>query len=248
MLGTNNRSEVFSSRRNDPEPAGAGGIDVAKVIDFQAIPGVLARLNGCVEKERFVRKRPVRLDVITENDFFLLVPIVDIEIFLIGREREPVRACQISADEFKLAVDQAIDAAEGKLLTRIVEELRQAEGRVGKVQRAVGAIHEIVRAVEALALVAIGEDGQLAVLLKPGNAAIPVFVDSDAVFGVEGQSVRTGLPVFADVGSRISTVRAIDGNAVVFRPAVNQVVVGIAEEKVTTVAHPDRTFCELESA
>ena len=87
MLGTNNRSEVLSFRRNDPEPAGTGSIDVAKAIDFQAIPGVLARLSGCVKKEGFVRKRPVRLYVIAENDFFLVVPIVDIEIFLVGRMR-----------------------------------------------------------------------------------------------------------------------------------------------------------------
>src|SRR5437868_14097215 len=105
MFRTDDRSEMFSLRGNDPESARAGGIDIAEAIDFQTIPGVLARLAGCVEKYGFVCKRSVRLNLITEDDFFLVVPIVHIEIFLVGREREPVRARQIGADKFQLAVD-----------------------------------------------------------------------------------------------------------------------------------------------
>src|SRR5438552_1470371 len=248
MLRTDDRSEMFSFGRKDPESAGARGIDVAEAIDFQSVPSVFARLAGCVEKSGFVCERSVWLNFVTQDDFFLVVPIVNVEIFLVGREREPIRARQIGAYEFQFAMDQAVDAAEWKLLAPIVEKLRQAERRIGKVERAVGAINEIVRAVEPLALVANGDHGQLAVIIKSRNAAIAVFVDRDAALGVEVQSVRTGLAVFADIGAGISTVRPIDGNALAFRPAIDQIVIGIAEEKIITFAHPYGALGELESA
>ena len=65
-----------------------------------------------------------------------------------------------------MTVGDAEDAAEGQLLARIVEELRQAERRIGEVERAVGVVDEIVRTVEPLALVAIGEHGELAVAAR----------------------------------------------------------------------------------
>ena len=61
-----------------------------------------------------------------------------------------------------LAADERIDSAERQLLPRIVEKLRQAEGRVGEVQVAVLHEHEVVGAVEALALVAVDDRGALA--------------------------------------------------------------------------------------
>src|SRR5690349_4742761 len=110
MFRADDRSEMFSFGRNDPESARAGSVDVTEAVDFQPIPGVFTRLAGCVEKREFVGKRSVQLDVVTEDDFFLVVPIVHIEVFLVRREGESVWTGQVGTDELQFTVDQAIDA------------------------------------------------------------------------------------------------------------------------------------------
>jgi hypothetical protein len=52
-------AEVFSFGRNDPESARSGRIKIALHIDFQAIPGVLTRLAGDVQKYLAIGKRAV---------------------------------------------------------------------------------------------------------------------------------------------------------------------------------------------
>jgi hypothetical protein len=54
------------------------------------------------------------------------------------------------------------------------------------------------------------------------------------------------LAVRADIDAGVSALDPVDRHAVLFRPPVDDVAVGIAEQQVA-VGHPDGTFDELES-
>ena len=71
----------------------------------------------------------------------------------------------------------AEDAAERQLLVGVVAHARQPERRVGEAQRAVGAVDEVVRAVEPAALEAVGEHGRVAVRVDADDAAVAVLAD-----------------------------------------------------------------------
>src|SRR4051794_10639348 len=83
-----------------------------------------------------------------------------------------------------------IDAREVKLaLSPFLEPIR----RVGEIDVAVGVQREVVRAVETLALVAVGEDRLLAVLLDSRHAAIAVLAKVKPALGVDGEAVGARL-------------------------------------------------------
>src|SRR5262249_14426920 len=77
---------------------------------------------------------------------------------------------------------------------------------------------------------------------------IAVLVDREPALRVERESVRARLSVFADIHTAVAAMGAIDGNSFVLGPAINQVVVGIAEEQVPAVRDPHRSCREQESA
>ncbi len=54
--------------------------------------------------------------------------------------------------------------------------------------------------------------------------------------------------VLADVQTGVAALGAVDADLPVRRPAIDHVGVGIAEQQIAAVAHPDRPFDELESA
>src|SRR5215469_2422845 len=109
-------------------------------------------------------------------------------------------------------MDQAKHTAVGQFLSRIVEEFGQAERGVGEVQRPVRPVNEVVRAIEPLPFVAVSQYRQDAVLLETRHPTIAVFVDREATLSVQGQSIRAGLGVFADVRSGVTAMRAVDGD------------------------------------
>src|SRR5437016_13591876 len=112
-------------------------------------------------------------------------------------------------------VDQAEDTAVGQLLARIFEEFRKTERRVGEIQSSIGTVDEVIGAVQALALISIGQDGQLPVLLETRHTAVAVFVDGESLLRIEREAIGTGLAVFADVHSRVAAMRAINRNSVI---------------------------------
>ena len=75
-----------------------------------------------------------------------------------------------------------------------------------------------------------------------------MLVDRQPTQGVQRQTIRAGLAVFADVHSAISTVRAINRNTIILGPAINQIVVRVAEEQVSAVLNPNGSFREHETA
>src|SRR5688572_19901424 len=76
--------QMLPSRRDDPQAAWPGDINVAALVYLHTINGVLAVPAGQVEEEAAVLNPAVRLDLIA-MDNFPFIPVADIEIFLVGR-------------------------------------------------------------------------------------------------------------------------------------------------------------------
>src|SRR6266540_5821516 len=93
-----------------------------------------------------------------------------------------------------------------ELLPRIVIDLRQSERWVCEKESSIRLVDEVIRTVEPLALVPVGEYRQPAVLFKPGYAPVAVLVDGESPFTVESEAVGSGLAVFSDVRSRVTAV------------------------------------------
>ena len=106
----------------------------------------------------------------------MIVPIIDIEKFLVGRECEAVRASQIFTHQRDVPVFRCEDAAERQFFAWIFEKLGQTKWRIGKIKRSITAINKIVGTVESLAFKFVRQDVELTVTLKPDNAAISVLV------------------------------------------------------------------------
>ena len=70
-----------------------------------------------------------------------------------------------------------------------------------------------------------------------------MFVDREAAFPVERQTVRSRLPVRRNVDARVAALRPEDRQSVVVRPAINRVAVRIAEQEVS-IGNPHGTLGE----
>src|SRR6516165_8704060 len=75
-----------------------------------------------------------------------------------------------------------------------------------------------------------------------------MFIDRDAPLRVQSQTVRPRLAVLSNVHACIAAMRSVDGDAVFFGPAINQIVVGVTEKQVTAVTNPDRPLRKKEPA
>ena len=79
-----------------------------------------------------------------------------------------------------------------------------------------------------------------------------MLVDGEPSLLVEREPVGTGLTVFADVHAAVAALGHEDRQLPVLRPTVDQVVVGIAEEKIAVgvlgARHPDGPFGKQESS
>ena len=202
MLGRDDRAEMLACWREDPETSGSGDVDIPTLIDLHAVDRVFARGARHVEEDAAVGERAVRVHVVTHHHFLLLIPVPDVQVLLVRRERQAVRAAQLLADQLELLSRQPKDAAEWQFLARIVGELRQSKRGIGEVQRAVRFVDEIVRAVQSLAFEAIGKDGQRTGLFQTADAVVAMLVDRQASIAVERQAIGAWLSVFADVQAR----------------------------------------------
>src|SRR5205823_9296449 len=141
-------------------PAWTGDVKVSGLVDFHSIEGVLTGRACHVEKDSAVTDRAIGLDVITHHYLLILVPVADVEIFLVGRKSDAVRSGEILRHELEIPIFHGEDATEGQLLARIVEELWQTKWRIGEVERSVAAVNKIVRAIQSFAFEFIRENGE----------------------------------------------------------------------------------------
>src|SRR6202044_300987 len=83
------------------------------------------------------------------------------------------------------------DSRERQLFLGIVAQLTKAKRGIGKIERAVGLVDQIIRTVEALAFVAVGEHGALAVFFYAHDVAIAVRAVGDAALLIQRDAVGT---------------------------------------------------------
>src|SRR6202008_248755 len=91
MFRTNDGSEMFSLRRQNPKTARTRHIKIASLVHLHSIERVFAGRTRHVEEEFAVLERTVRLDFVTHDNLLRFIPIADVEEFLVRRKRDAVR-------------------------------------------------------------------------------------------------------------------------------------------------------------
>src|SRR6185437_6626760 len=234
VLRRNDRAEVFGLGRDDPYPVGACDVQIALLVDLHAVEGRRAWRGSHIEEDFAFGERSFRLHLIPHDYLMSKVPIVDIEIFLVWREGEAIGAFQIGCEQANVFAIRAYakHSAVGQFFAGIIRVFGQAEWRIGKVKRAVGFVDQIVGAVEPLAVVAVREHGQPAILFHAHHTAVSLLIDREAALTVERETVGARLAVLADVRAAIAAVRHEDGKRTILGPAIDDILVWIAEEQI----------------
>src|SRR6266481_5175881 len=254
MLWADNRAQMLALRGDNPQTTGARHVKIALLIDLHPVERVLAFSRPHIEEDFSVRQRSIRLYLVPHDDLFLLIPVVYVEVLLVGRKCKPIRATQFVGQQLDLfpVSRYAEDTAVGQFFSWIVEELRESERRVGEIQRSVGLVDEVIGTVEPLSFVAVGQHRKLPVLFHANDPTIAVLVDGEPSLLIERETVGTGLTIFANVHPTVAAFGHEDRKLSVLCPTVNQVVVGIAEEKIAVgvvrARHPDRPLGKQESS
>src|SRR5947209_13046671 len=98
----------------------------------------------------------------------------------------------------------------------------------------------------------ISQHSQLAILFHTDDTSIAVLVDRESPLIIECQSVGAGLAIFANIHAAIAGLRHENGKLAILRPTINNIVVGVAEQKIAIAVlgarDPDRTFREKKSS
>jgi len=98
MLRTDDCPKVLTFRRNNPQPPRPGKIEVSLLVYFHAVPGILTRLGGGVEKDPPICQATVRPDFITHDDFLLEIPVIDVQEPLVGGKCQSVGSIEVRGD------------------------------------------------------------------------------------------------------------------------------------------------------
>src|SRR5690242_19871883 len=165
---------VLSFRRNDPDAARTRAIKISLFIHLDAVRGADALAGVGLAEYLAIGHRAVGLHVVTHPDHVVGIGNGDVEIFFIRRERNTVGACEVLDQKLKVAIvgrasrlvrgcaRQTVNAVERRVLRRIFVALgRQAMRWISKIERTVGFMDQVIGAVQALALIAVAEGGEL---------------------------------------------------------------------------------------
>src|SRR5271166_6817228 len=95
MLRAGNRSQMFAVWRDDPHSTWARYVEITVLVDLHPVEGILAFSRSHIEKDFAARESSIRVNFVTQDDLPLVLPVVHVEVFLIGRESEPVRAAKL---------------------------------------------------------------------------------------------------------------------------------------------------------
>src|SRR5215470_7875227 len=172
------------------DPIVGGGPDPAGVVEPDAVEG--SRVAG---GEYPPTGQHAVAGHVEEPDV-LLASVDDVELAFVGREGEPVGAQEsIGGDvDFAGLRRDAVDVAGTDLAgcpVPLVVAIDAVAG-IGEPDRAVGPLHDVVRAVEALAVIVAGQHGDRAIGLGAGNLPIPLLAADQASLPVHG--VTVGVP------------------------------------------------------
>jgi hypothetical protein len=122
--------------------------------------------------------------------------IGDVEGALVRREGEPVRILEVGEHGDRAARIDAIDRGIRQLPLRE----RHPQARVGEVDAPVGAAHDVVGPVEALALVAVAEDLDLPVRARPGDAPVAALAHDEPALEIERRAIALAGVLAEDLG------------------------------------------------
>ena len=159
----------------------------------------------------------------------------DVELLLVRREGNAVRFDEVVDDDFDIAGFR-IDPIDivlvlfGRGFDAFVIAA-DAVDRIGEPDRAVGSDGCVVRRVQPLAVVLVGDDGDRAVKLGAGHAPAAVFASDQPAFAIDRVAVgiHRRLPEYAHM-------------AVVLAVAHDAVVGNVAEQHVAAGREIDRAF------
>ena len=157
-----------------------------------------------------------------------------VELRFIRRERQPVGTLHIvghHGDRAGLAIDAIDVGRQFRLVLLALVIAEQAERRIGEPDRAVRLHHDVVRRVQLLALIAVGQHGDRAVILGADHAPAAMLAGDQAALTVARVAVGVvgGLAEDAD-------------RAGLFFPLQDAVVGNVAPQHVAAVAEIHRPF------
>ena len=171
FFGYEDRAEGLAFTGEDPDAAGTGAVEVSLLIDLHAVGAAGTFIRSCVVEEFSFGEGAVGLNAVA-HPYLLRLGVADVEIFLVGRKGDAVGTGEVADEKLQLCtsggcagflferVRDTVDAVDLELLGGVGVFLRgQTVGRIGEVERAVGFVDEVVGAVELLALIGVGEDG-----------------------------------------------------------------------------------------
>ena len=115
------------------------------------------------------------------------VGIAHVKHLAIGRERDAIGPRLPLRDNFQIAFRRDVPDA---VKIEIAAIVRAAESRIGEINVAVSANHNVVRRVEFLALIALGQRFDFALQVQPRHAA-----------GLRFADVQTPLQIVGEAGS-----------------------------------------------
>src|SRR5438309_1689279 len=206
--------------------------EVAVDVQTEAVRGP-AGLGG--KKHAAVREpRAAVHDVVDAHHARGHAGLDDVEPGLVGREGEAVGPVDVARDNRELlrlrvpAVDVGRQLRLGDVSFVVAED---AERRIGEPDRAVRLAHDVVRRVERLAVVAVGDHADRAVVLGARHAPRVVLAGEQPPLAVARIAVGVvrGLAEYAD-------------RAGFLLPLHDAVVRDVAPQKVAAVAEPHRTL------
>ena len=140
-----------------------------------------------------LRERAVGLQIIGVNVRSARVAGVHVERLFVGRKGDAIRVAQLGGEQRDFPAGEPIHPAEGEFLDRRLLPLGQAIRRVGEKDVAVLRDGQVVRTVETLAVVAVGERGFFPVLFQPRDPPHTVLAKDQPPLGIARETVRSRL-------------------------------------------------------
>src|SRR5271166_5470287 len=236
FFGDEKLADQRARGRKNPDAARRRHPDVSGGVAFHAVRDAGLRLGADAGGEDLPsRERAVGRD--RERADQRLLGVVDVELFLVGREAQAVRLVEQFAVDEKLerAVRRTVDALEAELARAFDAEARHAAiPGIGEIDRTVGAHADVVRAVELLALETGCQDLPPAIRLLAHERRRRVLADDEVEVGVVGHAVALvgGSADFRDAARRV--------------PSPPDVARHVGEQQIALERMPDGALGELE--
>src|SRR5215207_1191040 len=165
--------------------------------------------------------------------------IADIELLLVRREAKAVRLDEVIDDHLDVTGFRIHPVDVVLFLLRLgldaLVKTADAVGRIAEPDRTVARDDRVVRRVELLAIVLVGDDGDRAVEFGPGDPSAAMFASDQTSFPINGVAVRVHrrLAVYAHV-------------AVILAEAHDAIVGNVAEKHIAASREVNRSFGPTE--